>query len=254
MFRERNTAWVAKSSELDRALSDSSGESMWIVTRPQWTQRLVGALTHSTHHRLHRPIGDLLMLRPPVRSELIPPLRGYFRRIVGDIPSLKMLPAEQLAEVVSMANRSDLFIAGSIDETTRSLTLIRGDLSTVTVPLSIFLTSGATKPDFARFQLDDYGYAVRFGEYEASAHKVLYEADPEYRKRFGKIRPKAEREFGASLRRLRLLRRLSIDDFPGVPATRIANLELGVTLKPRRTTLNALAKVLDVEPDDIETY
>ncbi len=217
---------------------------------------LVNALAHSLPDRKQHsgPLGDLLMLAPSPRSELIPPLRSYFRRIIGDLPPFKILPPDQLAEVLTSPRRSDLFIGGCIDRATESLTLVRGDLNLLTIPLRVFQTRGPTKPDFKQFELDDYGYAIRFGRYEASADKVLYEADPDYRRQFNAQRPAAERGFGPSLRRLRILRQLSRDEVPGMTARGIASLERENAVKPRAKTLNILAKSFRVEPEDIETY
>ena len=91
--------------------------------------------------------------------------------------------SDQLAEVLASKNKSDLFIGGIVDQSSGTITLARGDLSMVTVPLSIFNADGPCKPDFSRFEIDDYGYTLRFGEYEASAHAVLYRIDPAYRRR-----------------------------------------------------------------------
>ena len=76
--------------------------------------------------------------------------------------------------MLSSKNRTDLFIGGTVGQQSGTITLARGDLTTVTVPLSVFNTEGPCKPDFSRFEADDYGYTLRFGEYEASAHSVLY--------------------------------------------------------------------------------
>ena len=124
----------------------------------------------------------------------------------------------------------------------------------VSVPLCIFNTEGPCKPDFTRFAVDDYGYTLRFGEYAASAHTVLYRVDPAYRRRANQQRIQKERGFGPSLRRLRILRHLSRDDFPDISAKTIARIERGETEKPHGKTLENLAKTLGVAPTEIETY
>ena len=166
----------------------------------------------------------------------------------------KMLPAQHLMEVLSSANRADLFLGGIVDEGSGTLTLTRGDLTTLTVPLSMFPTDGPTALDFGRFALDDYGYTIRFGDFEASAHSVLYRVDPEYRRRANKRRIAEDKGFGPSLRRLRILRRLSRNAFPGISPKTIARIERKETEKPHGRTLDTLAKVLTVAPEDIETY
>lgn len=99
-----------------------------------------------------------------------------------------MLPADQLAEVIASKNKADLFVDGVVDRSNDTITLTRGDLTTIIVSLSTFSMDGACKPDFNSFELDDYGYTLRFGEYEASAHSVLYRADPTYRRRIDRQR------------------------------------------------------------------
>jgi len=97
-------------------------------------------------------------------------------------------------------------------------------------------------------------HTLRFGEYEASAHLVLYQLDPAYRRRAKQQRIAEERGFGPSLRRLRILRHLSRGDFPGITAKTIARLERGETAKPHGRTLLRIAKTLGVPPDQLESY
>jgi hypothetical protein len=166
----------------------------------------------------------------------------------------KILPSQHLLEVLSSANRADLFLGGIVDERSGTLTLTRGDLTTLTVPLSMFPAGGPNAPDFRRFELDDYGYTIRLGDFEASAHSVLYRVDPEYRCRANKRRIAEDKGFGPSLRRLRILRRLSRNAFPGISPKTIARIERKETDKPHGKTLDTLVKVLGVAPEDIESY
>lgn len=90
-----------------------------------------------------------------------------------------VLPLDQLAEVLSPPEASDtpsrmLVIAAAHDGET--LTMIRADGASATIPLSAFRPSGTTAPDFARLELDDHGHTIRFGEYEATASYVLARA------------------------------------------------------------------------------
>jgi hypothetical protein len=101
------------------------------------------------------------------------------------IRSFKILPKDQLVEVFSDSKEKarDVFVGGIVDSGTGTLALVRGDLEQLAVPLSMFRPSGTTSPNFQRFELGDYGHTLRFGEYEATADVVLWETDPEYRKR-----------------------------------------------------------------------
>jgi hypothetical protein len=248
------TFCVRKVRELDEAFRHSSLDSLWIVVRSRWAEPLLGAAcSHFVQYQERLALGDLLMLEPP-RSELIPSLHSQFRRVVGEVPSFKMLPGEQLLEVLSSDNRADLFLGGIVDQRSGTLTLTRGDLAALIVPLSMFPGDAPSKPDFGRFEVDDYGYTVRFGDFEASAHSILYRVDPEYRRRANKRRLAEDKGFGPSLRRLRILRRLSRNDFPGISPKTVARIERKETEKPHGQTLDALAKVLGVARAEIETY
>lgn len=81
-----------------------------------------------------------------------------------------VLPLDQLAEVLSPEASSDaprrmLVIAAAHDG--KTLTIIRADGASASVPLSAFRPSGTTTPDFGRLELDDHGHTIRFGKYEA---------------------------------------------------------------------------------------
>ena len=244
---------VTKDADLNEAFRHSLSESVWIVA-PRSVERLIkAASSFFVGHPKPRFLGDLLMLAPP-RSEVLPSLHGYFRTVVGEVPSFKLLPPEQLADVLTSDKRRDLFIAGSVDEQSGTLTLVRGDFSRLTVPLKIFIAAGPAKPDLRRFAVDDYGNAVRFGDYEASAHSVLFRVDLDYRRRVNKQRKAEEKGFGPSLRRLRLLRGLSRTDIPGVASKTIARIERGETGKSQGETLKKIAQALDVRPEEIESY
>jgi hypothetical protein len=175
---------------------------------------------------------------------------------VGQVKSFRALPFEELVDVLLGPREEvrDLFIGGSVDPMSETLTLTRGNLDTLVVPLSMFRPSSKATPDPSDFAVEDYGHTVRLGEYEAAADAILYEVDPDYRKRLNAKRRQEDRSFGASLRRLRLQRRRGRADFPGLSAKSIARIERGETGKPHAKTLAVLAKVLGVEPDEIETY
>lgn len=253
---KQNTFVVTRTIDLNKAFEYSSTSSVWVMAHSNWANRLVSAMSERSIHQRRRPtiLGDLVMLAPSPRNELIPSLHHLFRRVVGAVPSFTMLPRDQLGAVLSSDNRSDLFIGGIVDESSKTITLARGDLDLVTVPFSIFRSHGTPKPDFKKFELDDYGYAVRFGDYEATAHSILFDIDPNYRKKINRQRIAEERGFGPSLRRLRIARGLSRSSFPGIASKTIARLERAESTKPQGKTLNTLTKVLKVTPEEIETY
>jgi len=247
------TLSVSRKRDLAGALCAASVGSLWIV-KPNWTDSLFEAASTFCVRSENKRFGDLLLLKPPPQWEVLPPLHSVFDQVIGDAPSFTMLPPDQLADVLSDDERGNLFIGGIIHGGTKTLTLVRGDRRTLTVPLSFFRSASPPQPDFQRFRLDDHGYSVGFGDYEASAHSILYGFDPEYRRSFNAKRRAEEQGFGPSLRRLRMLRQKSRSDFPGIAAKTIARIERGETNKPHGDTLSAIAKVLNVTPDEIENY
>ena len=60
--------------------------------------------------------------------------------------------------------------------------------------------------------------------------------------------------FDPSLRRLRKQRGLSRSDFPNVARKTISRIEKGDVEKPHGVTLTRIAKMLGVEPNEIESY
>jgi transposase len=184
-------------------------------------------------------------------------IRGLFGNIVGDSPQYRWLPHEELLEVLMSKDvaRSEVFIAAASDPVTKTVSLLRGDRRAVVVPFSNIKRSGdGIDPDFTNIAVTDYGRTVSFGGYEAASDAILYEVDPEYRKKLLKKRKEAERSFGASLLRLRKQKKLKRDAFAPLAAKTIARLERNEIGKPHGKTLQAIAARLGVEPEEIETY
>jgi lambda repressor-like predicted transcriptional regulator len=128
-------------------------------------------------------------------------------------------------------------------------------METITVPWSIFKPSGdGLQPDFSRLSLTDYGHTVRLGDYEAASDAILYEADPEYRRKARKRLLAEEKTFGASLRRLRIQKGLSRSDFAPLSSKCIARIERSEVEKPHGETLRTIADRLGVEQEEIESY
>ncbi len=184
-------------------------------------------------------------------------LSTLFRKSVFD-ESNGFVPAVDLAEILNAANRSDLAIGGIVNENTARITLWRGNLEPITIPFSAFEKSGdGSLPDFSDFSIIDCGQTVRLGQYEAALDAILYEHDPKFRRALTKNRLKNDRSFGASLLRLRKQRGLSRKDFePEVSAKTIARIELGTVLPHRihKSTLAVIARILKVNPEEIETF
>jgi len=182
-------------------------------------------------------------------------LEVYFQKVVSPDDGTKLLgERSELLEALTAPNRSDLFIGGAVDAAAKVITLIRGDLDSVVVPFDWFKAGPASaRPNFGDFEIIDSGQTVRLGEFEASADAVLYDHDQEYRRRAKKRTLELDDTFGAALRRLRLLRGLSREDFRDVSAKEVARIERG-EVDPREATIKKLAKALQIRPDEIPTY
>lgn len=240
---------ISSSAAVRRSLAHANKESLWI----SYEQDLTAALLRSVSWPV-RSLG-IAVLSHAVNPATLPALANCFKRFAYGTNDSFLAPNE-LAAVLEAENGADLFIGGSIDSASQTITLWRGNLEPLTVPFTAFEKSGdGTAPDFDRFSVADYGQSVRLGTYEAASHAILYEFDPEYRRRLLRQRLQSEQSFGASLRRLRKQRGLCREDFaPQVAAKTIARIEQGKVRRIRKQTLETIADRLRVRPDEIESY
>jgi DNA-binding Xre family transcriptional regulator len=240
---------VSSVAELRNSLAHAPRDSFWISYAQDLTEALVKTASAS------RPALGLGLFIHSLDIETIPALASCFRRFAFATDG-GFIPPEELAEVLEAENRADLFIGGSVGSTTETITFWRGDLKPLTVPVSAFEASGdGTEPDFSRLAVIDCGQTVRLGDYEAAVDAILYEYDPEYRRRISKKRLQQDRSFGAALRRLRKQRGLRREDFePEVSSKTIARIEQNRVKRIQTKTLNALGKRLSVDPHEIETF
>lgn len=165
-------------------------------------------------------------------------------------------PSPDLVDILRAENRGELFLRASYDPVAKHVVIHRGDLSTLVVPLAWFApTPHGPKPDATRVCVTDGGQTLALGEYEAAADAVLYEFDPDYRRRAKERSVARDRSFGGSLRRLRLQKGLARKDFAEmISAKTVARIERGEVAKPRNATLAFLAKKLGVRADEIAGY
>lgn len=238
-------------AEVEAAVASSAKRVTWISFTRKATDIL---LEKAVGSRAGLRGAHLITLAPP-RSESIPALLGLFQPVFGLVEGFEWLPEDELVEAVMRDDASDLFLGGGVDTKAKTLTLLRGDVTAVVAPFSLFPKAGdGTSPDFSRLRLADYGRTVVLGDYEASADAILYELDSEYRRRLNRQRRQDERSFGASLGRLRRQRRLKRSDFAPVSAKEIARIERNEVGKPHAKTLQAIADRFGVRPDQIESY
>lgn len=240
---------IATLAELRNSLAHATKDSLWISYEKDLTEALLRNLSWPA-----RPLG-VAVLAHATDPQTLPALASCFRRFAFSV-SGRFLPPDELAEALAADNRSDLFIGGSVDPASQTLTLWRGTLDPLTVPFAAFDTSGdGIEPNFQCFSVTDCGQTIRLGDYEAAADAVLYEFDPDYRRRISKERRQSERSFGAAVRRLRHQRGLRREDFaPEVAAKTVARIEQGQVRRIQKKTLAALAKHLRVRPEEIADY
>jgi DNA-binding Xre family transcriptional regulator len=240
---------VSSMKSLRSSLAHPEKNSLWISYDKELTAALLKHVSWTC-----APLGEAVFVHA-VPPESLPALQSLFEHFAFSVSGNFLEPAE-LAEALQADERADLFIGGSVDRATETITLWRGNLDTLTVPFSAFEESGdGVQPDFGKFSLIDYGQTVRLGKYEAAADALLYEFDPEYRRRIKKERLESEQTFGASLRRLRKERGLAREDFePAINAKTVARIEQGKVNRIQSKTLTALAERLGVSPEEIETF
>jgi hypothetical protein len=241
---------VCKTANLKTWLHGVLGQTVFVSCRRTSTDALLKArLRDQKPHRFDR----LLTMETP-HSSSVPALQGMFAQVIG-VGGYRWLHVEELVTVIAGKNAGDRFIGGAADPQSRTLVLVRGNYQIVVVPFSSFReTSDGTKPDFGALSFTDYGHTVVLGEYEAATDAILYEHDEEFRRRLNKQRQKSEKSFGASLRRLRIQRRLRREDFPPLAAKTIARIERNEIGKPHGKSLDTIAQRLGVPADQIETY
>ena len=240
---------VSSMSGLRDSVTQATKDTLWVSYDKVLTEALLKIVAGPP-----RSLGKALLIHK-LNPLSFPALTGCFKRFAF-ASNQDSLPPDELAEALLAENLPDLFIGGSVDSANQTITLWRGNLEPLTVPFSTFEKSGDDiEPDFERFSVADSGQTVRLGDYEAAADALLYEFDPEYRRRISNERQQSERTFGASLRRLRKQLGLRRDDFqPRVAAKTIARIEQGLVNRIQQQTLLSIADRLRVNPDEIENY
>jgi hypothetical protein len=223
------------------------GRARWVVLDSDALVLLASAV--HTHDRWHRLL--LLQRATTARREL---LHALFRVVIAPDDGVRLLPPDELAEVMVDERAEDLFIGGVVDADDKALVLYRGNLDRLVVPLRWFKPRPKARPDFAAFVVTDSGQTVQLGEYEAAADAILYEFDAQARGRMKEREIKQDMSFGGALRRLRLQRGLSRADFDPLNAKTVARIERGEVDEPHGETLSLIARRLGVKPDQIKSY
>ncbi len=231
-----------------QSLSQATKDTLWISYDPNSTEKLLRALSWPA-----KSLGNAMLFHA-MSPQTLPALQHCFGKYAYAMRE-ESLPPDELVEALLSDHRADLFIGGIVDQSSKTITLWRGHLGSLTVPFSAFETSGdGIAPDFGRFSVTDSGQTVRLGTYEAATDAILYEFDPDYRRRIAQQRQITDQSFGASLRRLRKQRGKRREDFAPISAKTIARIEQGAEYTHHKTTLHTIATILGVAPDEIATY
>jgi len=240
---------VSSKKQLSESVRSATKDSLWVSYEEELTNDLMRLTSKSNIH-----LGNGLLIHP-LDMNSIPVLTSLFDRLAFEANG-GFLPPQELAEVFESENRSDLFIGGSVNSNTETITFWRGNLRSLTVPFDTFPKSGdGTELDFEKCTVIDSGLTVQLGDYEAAVEAILYEYDSEFRRRLSKKRLQDDQSFGASLRRLRKQRGLRREDFePDICAKTIARIEQGKVSRIQKRTLGVLSSRLGVMPEEIESF
>jgi DNA-binding XRE family transcriptional regulator len=237
---------VRSKNDVLHAYADSA-HALWVAPGTGGLDVLAKAL------RVGRPRHGLVALEKVTEGRRVL-LDALFSVVVEPGHGTRILPVDQLREVLASDDRQDLFIAARAIPEDDALVLFRGDLRSLIVPLSsLARRKGGPIPDPEDVAVTDYGQTIRLGAYEVAADALLYELDPEARRRARKRAVASEESLGGSIRRLRLQRGLTLHDFPAVSAKTVGRIERG-EVQPRSATLAKIARQLRVSPEELATY
>ena len=180
---------------------------------------------------------------------------ALFSQVVLGADGATLLAPSELTEILASPNSEDYFIGGTVNLNIRSIIFYRGNLESLVVPLAWFKAGpNSPQPDPEDFEIIDFGHTVRLGQFEAATEAILYEFDPDFRRRERKRRFDGDESFGGSLRRLRRQRGLKRGDFLPLSSKAVARIERGEVETPQATTLKILSQRLGVDVEDIATY
>jgi hypothetical protein len=241
---------LRRQSDVQAALARRGPYSLWIAPSKPAVELLLGTLPR-------RPRSDdrRLLLLERTQGEAINLAHAHFRFVVSGGDGVRLLPTDELIEVLGSKDAADLFIGGIVLTAQSAILLYRGSLEPISIPMEWFAPRpGSPDPDFSRFSVTDYGQTIRLGDYEAAADAILYEFDEDHRLRAKKRRLEEDESIGGSLRRLRLQKGLRQSDFPGVTAKEIARIEHGKVRNPHQETLRRIADRIGIPVDQLQSF
>lgn len=181
-------------------------------------------------------------------------LNLVFRVVVSPGEGMKLLPMNELKDVLAAPERGDLIIGGFASPCDEIVVLYRGTLEPVVVPFAWFRRREGAQPRFDALAVTDFGQTVAFGDHEVATDLILYAHDAEYRRRAKQRELEHDDSFGASVRRLRLSHGLRRGDFAGISEKEVARIERGEIETPHRRTLETIAARLGVDVEELGSY
>ncbi len=198
--------------------------------------------------KARRQVGSLLIpFLPPV--ELLAGVQSCFRRVVYYSADSAWCHGAQLGEQLRKADAA-VAIGLVFDRTARLVTLIRGDLSVLTLPLETISPPPAgdagpvVLPPGTQLQLPGGTYDLL---------NVIQTHDPIFRRARRRQQWKQSAHPGERIRHLRLARRLRREDIPGVDIKTVARIERGEIRTPQKETLRLIAAALRIPAAELET-
>src|SRR5207244_3076912 len=138
--RDAKGVRAAVRAVLEETACAASGLVTWIIGDLHLGDQLVEeAAGRWTAQR--RGLGDLLYLERP-RPEAVLSARSFFSHVAWTDSRKHWLSPSQMLEVLILSDAKKYVVGGLVDPQTDTLTVYRGDLTTVTVPLSVFKPTG----------------------------------------------------------------------------------------------------------------
>jgi hypothetical protein len=191
-----------------------------------------------------------LLLLSKIPEEERDLFRTAFRYVLWRDQRFKMLPTDEIVDVLQADHPEDYVIAVEAVPRRNLAIMYRGNLEPLVVSAEELLGSHSSA---WKIGITDFGQTVTMDGKEIPVGTLLYSRDRAFRQRYRANLLKNDSSFGGSLKRLRMLRGLSRNDL-GISAKEVARIERGETRKPHPDTLRTIAKKLRVEPSEIESY
>lgn len=246
--RRQGSVLLDSRDALYKGLGAKEARGPWLVLNRRSLQDLVRAVADRSFCSFKRGLVSWARPSPPELAALgacfHPILPGAEARVT----------MQELSAILSEEHPEDYCVAVDWDPATEALSLWRGDLSSLVVPLSSLSSGIALAPDPDELRVLDHGQTIRLGEYECSVDAILYLRDAAYRRRARRRLMDSDRSLGGSIRRLRKQKGLRQSDFPHVAEKTITRIEMGMSPTPHRMTLERIARALGVPVEELDEY